>query len=230
MSRMLVRGSWLGGINGYIERMRVDALPPSTNLSSICLWTVLDDSRSEIRDWYLPSWAVLKDPMASAGPLDGVAAAVGGGASLWRAGDMVDGKKEWTVQSFYIQSAPIPIHFVITVGRFASGLRPRVEFDGLLIRRWGGRGFIGAGSSVGNRPIYYIKETHEHIEQNTVQYTARVSSMFRKEKDNRGGCQRQRRKKTTESAGAGPAAAQAHRGLQVVGPCTAVRASPRPGS
>jgi hypothetical protein len=40
-----------------------------------------------MRDWYFPSWAVLKEPMASAGPLEG---AMGGGASLWMAGDIVE--------------------------------------------------------------------------------------------------------------------------------------------
>ena len=51
--------------------------PWSNSLSSICLSTFLVSSRCVMRDWYLPSCAVVRDPMANAGPFTGTAAATG---------------------------------------------------------------------------------------------------------------------------------------------------------
>ena len=58
-------------------------IPPSSNLSTICLSTSRDCSRDVIRLWYLPSWAVAGEPMASAGPVAGTAAATAGLVGVW---------------------------------------------------------------------------------------------------------------------------------------------------
>lgn len=50
-------------------------IPPSSNLSTMCLSTSRECSRDVIRLWYLPSCAVAGEPMASAGPVAGTATA-----------------------------------------------------------------------------------------------------------------------------------------------------------